>query len=118
MITVGSLFSGYGGVEIGLERTGFFKTVWHCEIGNDDSAPNHHQQEYQRRKVCKTLHPDSYPLGKTIDKHGDAQMRSVFNRQDGPQECQPDQQEPWQLFRPINGLMEDIAENDLDKNCA
>ena len=31
MITVGSLFSGIGGFELGLERTGSFKTIWQCE---------------------------------------------------------------------------------------
>jgi DNA (cytosine-5)-methyltransferase 1 len=32
MITVGSLFSGIGGMELGLERTGKYKVIWNCEI--------------------------------------------------------------------------------------
>ena len=38
MMTIGSLFSGIGGIEIGLERTGEFKTIWQCEIEPYPSA--------------------------------------------------------------------------------
>jgi len=40
MLTIGSLFSGIGGLEYGAELTGAgnFKTVWHCEIDPYASA--------------------------------------------------------------------------------
>jgi DNA (cytosine-5)-methyltransferase 1 len=37
-LTVGSLFSGIGGIEYGLERTGGFRTIWNCEIEAYPSA--------------------------------------------------------------------------------
>jgi DNA (cytosine-5)-methyltransferase 1 len=41
MISVGGLFSGYGGIELGLEQTKGFKTLWHCEIEPYPSAILH-----------------------------------------------------------------------------
>jgi len=38
MLTLGSLFSGIGGIELGFERTGRFKTIWNCEIEPYPSA--------------------------------------------------------------------------------
>lgn len=38
VLTVGSLFSGYGGIELGLEQTKGFRTIWHCEIEPYTSA--------------------------------------------------------------------------------
>ncbi len=35
-LTIGSLFSGIGGIELGFERTGEFRTIWFCE--NDPYA--------------------------------------------------------------------------------
>jgi DNA (cytosine-5)-methyltransferase 1 len=32
MLTVGSLFTGIGGIDLGLERTGHFRTIWMSEI--------------------------------------------------------------------------------------
>jgi DNA (cytosine-5)-methyltransferase 1 len=52
MLTIGSLFSGVGGFDLGLERTGHMQTVWFCE-----------QDEFCQRVLAKhwpgvPCHPD------------------------------------------------------------
>ena len=59
MITVGSLFAGIGGIELGLERTGGFKTVWQVEI--DDYARRvleKHWPDVRRWDDVRTFPPE------------------------------------------------------------
>lgn len=60
MLTVGSLFSGIGGFELGLERTGGFQTAWQCE-----------RDEYARKILKKhwrgiECYPDIYEICKKV----------------------------------------------------
>lgn len=59
MITVGSLFAGIGGIDLGLERTGGFKTVWQVEI--DDYATKvleKHWPDVRRWRDVRTFQPE------------------------------------------------------------
>ena len=59
MITVGSLFAGIGGLELGLEMTGGFKTVWQVE--NDKYATRvleKHWPDVRRWGDVATFPPD------------------------------------------------------------
>lgn len=58
-LTVGSLFAGIGGIDLGLERTGGFKTVWQCEI--DDYATRvleKHWPDVRRWRDVRTFPPE------------------------------------------------------------
>jgi len=59
LITVGSLFAGIGGLELGLEWTGGFETVWQCEI--DDYATKvleKHWPDVRRCRDVRTFPPE------------------------------------------------------------
>ena len=57
-LTVGSLFAGIGGIELGLERTGHFETVWQME--NDPYATRvlaKHWPDVRRHDDVRTFPP-------------------------------------------------------------
>ena len=62
-LTVGSLFSGIGGFELGFSWTGGFETKWMCEY--DPHAQRILKQNFPGipiysdvRDICKTIHPE------------------------------------------------------------
>lgn len=63
-LTVGSLFAGIGGIELGLERTGGFKTLWQVE--NDPYAIRvleKHWPDVRRWDDVATFPPDAEESG-------------------------------------------------------
>jgi len=63
MITVGSLFAGIGGIDLGLERTGGFKTVWQVEIdGNANAVRKRHWPNVGGHEDVTTFTLDANPV--------------------------------------------------------
>lgn len=60
MLTVGSLFAGIGGLELGLERTGYFKTIWQVEY--DPKSKKEWKDQYAVRVLNKHW-PDTQKFG-------------------------------------------------------
>jgi DNA (cytosine-5)-methyltransferase 1 len=98
VLTVGSLFSGIGGLELGLEMTGGFQTVWQVEI--DDYAG----------KVLKKHWPD-VPLYKDVREVGGRNLEPVdlicggFPCQPhslaGARKAENDERDLWEEFHRI-----------------
>lgn len=74
MLTVGSLFSGIGGFDLGLERTGHMRTLWFCE-----------QNPYRRAVLAKhwpgvPIHDDVRALVADTDGEPDQRSRRDMGR--------------------------------------
>lgn len=102
MLTVGSLFSGIGGLELGLERTGGFRTLWQCEI------------DPYCRAVLRKHWPDVYCYEDIRDINGETEPVDVLC---GGFPCQPvsvagkglAQEDPrwlWPEFARVVGLLQ------------
>lgn len=75
-LTVGSLFSGIGGLELGLERTGRFETRWQCEIN-----------EYARKVLAKNW--PGLPIYNDIKELYESEWPEKVNVLCGGFPCQP-----------------------------
>jgi site-specific DNA-cytosine methylase len=59
MLTVGSLFSGCLGLDLGLEATGLYRIAWACE--SDDAC----RRVIGRRRPHLTVYPDVREVAQT-----------------------------------------------------
>jgi len=75
-LTVGSMFSGIGGLELGLERTGRFETRWQCEIN-----------DYARRVLAKNW--PGLPIYNDIKELYESEFPELVDVLCGGFPCQP-----------------------------
>jgi DNA (cytosine-5)-methyltransferase 1 len=83
MLTIGSLFAGIGGFDLGLERTGHMRTVWFCE-----------QDPYCQRVLAKhwpgvPIHGDVRTLVADTQVNGRGQGRTGRPDPDGARQHEP-----------------------------
>jgi len=91
MLTVGSLFAGIGGLELGLERTGGFKTVWQVEC--DEYATQvleRHWPGVRRWGDVRTFPPDAAsPRHETPGTCSPSERSGTTARERGQRELEP-----------------------------
>lgn len=75
-LTIGSLFSGIGGIELGLEWTGGFETRWQCEIN-----------DYARRVLAK--HWPGIPIFQDVKEIFETEFPEKVDVICGGFPCQP-----------------------------
>lgn len=83
-ITVGSLFAGIGGLELGLEQTGGFKTVWSVEIDEYcNRVRREHWPHVPQYRDIRDFPPDGIERPDLICGGSPCQDMSVAGKQAG-----------------------------------